>query len=151
MSEEVNSSAKRKRCPSCKEKKSISKFNKNQNYCWECQRQIQRRRYRTVWIRTGNRKSSRTITGIIKRPYPHKCELCHRRVGIDFKWLNYHHWDGEDLYKGKYIKGVWVCPSCHFICGIIDGNSLLGQKYYKLKRAIDQQFRKRQLSTISER
>ena len=159
MSEEVSLVTPiKKRCPECGQIKSVSEFNRqrghkngHQTYCRDCQRRMQKVRYRTVWIRTWKGDRKVTLTGITKRPYPHKCELCHRQVGIDLKWLNYHHWDDKDLHKGKYIKGIWVCPTCHFVCGVIDGDSPIGERYRKLKRVINQQFRKRQLSIISER
>lgn len=148
----------KRRCPECGQTKSLSEFNRycrhkdgRATYCRDCQKTIQKHRYQTVWIRTWKGDRKVTITGITKRPYPHKCEICHRRVGIDFKWLNYHHWDDKDLHKGKHIKGIWVCPTCHFVCGVVDGTSLIGEKYLKLKRTINQQFKKRQLSAISER
>ena len=57
------------------------------------------------WARIHRIYSSekKRISGVIKRAFPknNKCEVCQRII----KFLEYHHWDDNDLKKGKFIKG----------------------------------------------
>jgi hypothetical protein len=88
-------------------------------------RRPQKRKYERITALTTKNKK---ISGIIKRNYPidNKCEICEK----SFNWLAYHHWDDNDLQKGKFIKGIWVCRKCHLFITIGENQSNY-IKYYK--------------------
>ena len=73
--------------------------------------------------------------GLKKRPYPkdNKCELC---GVIKEKKMGYHHWDDNDLQKGKLVKGIWICWKCHQFVNLMEKYPNLPeiyQKYLKIK------------------
>lgn len=67
-----------------------------------------------------------------KRPRPDDtCELCEGHS----ERLNYHHWD-----NGNYLRGVWVCPVCHYFIHGIEAGCIekgLHLKYIRLKGRIE--------------
>lgn len=75
------------------------------------------------------------LVGVNKREYPidSKCEIC-LKLG---KQLGYHHWDDNDLVKGKNIKGIWVCNKCHQFIEFVEDNEnwvYYGNKYIEMRK-----------------
>lgn len=67
------------------------------------------------------------ITGLNKRPRPDVCEICGKE-GL----LGYHHWNGLNPNIG-----IWLCPSCHFAVGVIDENPNFAERYFALKKSVE--------------
>lgn len=68
------------------------------------------------------------ITGLHKREYTRKCELCDK---LPKKRLYYHHW--LDDFPGV---GMWLCFKCHMLAESVDERSELIDKYVELKNSI---------------
>lgn len=73
-----------------------------------------------VWVR------------VHRRSRPETCELCHR----DSCRLNYHHWDNNCP-----SKGIWLCFRCHRLAEAVDVDKDSPNKYLKLKKQIEDNFR----------
>jgi len=97
--------------------------------------QKRRKTHRERNLTTGNMK----YTGLIKRFYPidNKCELCEKMLE---KGLKYHHWDNDDLKKGSFVKGVWICNHCHNLVEALDSENFeqFFVKYLCIKEKINE-------------
>ena len=87
-------------------------------------------------IRDGDRTIA--ITGLNKRDYPERCEICNKNR----KRLVYHHWDDSN-----YNKGIWCCGRCHQIIECMDrmitDNFTDFMKVYLIKKSqIEEEFKK---------
>ena len=103
-----------------------------------------RQKYRKEHTRERKdyQRATRLMSGgkqyrVIKRPYPknQKCEVCEKVK----QHLEYHHW--EEIKKGKFVKGIWVCHLCHQYITLMELNPnypQLFQKYLKLKEKINE-------------
>ncbi len=73
-----------------------------------------------------------------KRKYPDNgcCEVCGKQNN---KKLGYHHWDDKDLKPNNFVKGIWVCLTCHTIITYFSRKESydLYKKYLKIKNKID--------------
>jgi len=149
--EKINQYAReyRKRNPD-KEKLKREKFNKKYpdwyKKLWLRDRDKINEKHRLTFRETGLSTNGKRYSGLIKRGFPsdNKCEICGKECGKEVKRLNYHHWDDNDLKKGKHVKGIWVCVNCHRVCEFTDDNKIncykLIQKYIKLKNKINKSY-----------
>lgn len=130
-----------------KHKKRIKEYNKK----WAKENKEKLNEYQKKWAKE-HRKQLREIdrktkivtggkkySGLKKREYPidNKCELCEEVA----KRLVYHHWDDNDLQKGKNVKGIWICNMCHQFVEFIEKHSdyqKYSNKYLKLKEKINE-------------
>jgi len=72
-----------------------------------------------------------------KRNWTGYCELCGRS---NIKQLSYHHWDDKNP-----SKGIWICNSCHMmVTAYENGKFAYLQKYLRLKRFLNRQYRLRE-------
>lgn len=105
------------------------------------------KKYQAKYVRNEVlfRGNGKRIYGIKKRPYPknQRCELCQKEK----KLLTYHHWDDNDLVKGKKVKGIWICQQCHLLISLLEkypNYPEIFADYQKLKEQIN----KRSLNKI---
>ncbi len=98
-------------CRSCSREKATAAWDKDKDLIT-----LFRRKH---YIQTGHdQKTRHSITGIVKRDYPHDCycEVCH----INHKLLSYHHWD--DTFPSW---GVWMCAGCHAGTSFVENHKLV--------------------------
>jgi len=69
------------------------------------------------------------IYGIVKRPKPASCELCHRSYNVLENHLHYHHWDDNHPEIG-----MWICVPCHWFAEKVESG--LVPHYFELKEKI---------------
>lgn len=91
---------------------------------------LRRRRRTTLTTRDGQQ-----LTGLHKRGFPGKCELCYKIKGRNGQpvRLEYHHWLRHDP-----SLGIWLCRQCHVFCEYLDRLDVDGliKRYQQLFKAI---------------
>ena len=158
-----------KKCSKCEKIKTMSEFHKKQmgkygisSICKECSskyfkdyRKLNKEKMITQCqlyykenkeeilkkVLIYNRKTTliidgKKINGLNKRDWTGYCELC----GNNNTKINYHHWDDKNP-----SKGIWICGTCHFMVTAYEhGRFAYLQRYIRLKRFLDKQFKMKQ-------
>lgn len=100
--------------------------------CTKCRRKYDSNYVSTHYLDTY-RNGKRIFLKGLKRLYPNnkRCELCKL---LPKKFLNYHHWDDNDIRKG-----IWICWYCHGMIELLDRRGKKNiikfiEKYLEFKR-----------------